>query len=450
MTLRLAGFGVRGFVGESLTPHVMMDFASAFGTLVEGGRVLLGRDTRGSSPMFHAAATAALTAAGCEVLDFGICPTPILQFAVPRYEAAGAVSISGGHNGMGWNALTLIGKDGAYIEPLGGEAVLDGFHAADFLRADAAHIGASRPVDDYAAAYFKALESCLDAEAIRRKGFKVLIDPVGGAGCPFLDAFAQTLNLDMAPINAQPSAYLAREPEPRPRSALQMASIIRYLRGDVGFVLSSDMSRLSLVTEAGEPASEEYTPALIAAHVLRKQAGPVAVNCCTTRTVDDLAAAAGVPVIKTKVGQAYVVSRMTDEQGVVGLEGSGSAAWPRFSRAFDGFLMMGLILEAMAERGEALSRLLHALPRYHIVKKRLLSPSRRAYHALDAVLDEPDIGGDAEVDLTDGVRLDWPDGWAHVRVSRTEQVVRVISEAVERASAEERAERLMRIIGQAV
>ena len=136
MTLRISSFGVRGYVGESLTPSVVMNYAAAFGTHLNGGKVLLGRDTRFSSPMIHAAVTASLLSCGCEVLDFGICPTPILQFCVQRYKAAGALAISGGHNGMGWNAISLIGSNGAFLEPLGGEPVLEYFHAGDFIKKD--------------------------------------------------------------------------------------------------------------------------------------------------------------------------------------------------------------------------------------------------------------------------------------------------------------------------
>ncbi|MCO5061221.1 MAG: hypothetical protein M9963_04350 [Kiritimatiellae bacterium] len=144
MTLRLASFGVRGFVGDSLTPRVAMDYASAFGTFVDGGRVLLGRDTRYSSPMLHSAVVASLLSCGCEVVDFGICPTPVLQFSVRPYGAAGAISITGGHNQMGWNALTLLGSDGSFLDPDVGEALLGTFHATDFLFRDAMNIGARK------------------------------------------------------------------------------------------------------------------------------------------------------------------------------------------------------------------------------------------------------------------------------------------------------------------
>ncbi len=448
MTLRLASYGVRGFVGQSLTPRVIMDYAAAFGTFVDGQRVLLGRDTRYSSPMIHAAVTASLISCGCEVLDFGICPTPVLQFAVRHHQAAGAVSITGGHHGMGWNALNLIGHDGSFLEPVGGESVLERFNAGDFLKQPFDRLGSVQPVEAYFAAYLDALAAAVNVEAIRRSGFTVLIDPVGGAGCSFLDDFARVLGFRLVAVNAQPSGYLAREAEPRPRSALQMASFIQHVQGHIGFVLSSDLGRLSIVTETGEPASEEYTFALIARHLLEKRPGTVVTNYCTSRMIDDLARQFGVPVQKTPVGQAYVVAQLIDELGRVGGEGSGSVALPEFSPAFDGFLMMALILEAMAETGRCASELVSSLPRYHMVKRSLACGSRQAYRALEGYREQMAGRHPHAMDMHDGIRIDWPDGWLHVRASQTEQVIRVISEATTRPLAEQRAEESLRMIGQ--
>jgi len=447
-TLRLASFGIRGFVGESLTPEVVLDLASAFGTFVQGGRVLVGRDTRTSSPMLSYAVIAGLVSTGCEVLDFGVCPTPLLQFSVERYGAAGAVSISAGHTRVGWNALSLIGSSGAFIEPLGGETVLDIFHARDFLRQPWNRQGSVRVVTDFTQPYFDALEYRLDTPAIRTRKFTVVFDPVNGAGCRFLQPLAERLGLNLIAINAEESGYTAHDPEPRPRNAKQVAAIIRPVRGDIGFVASSDMGRLAIVTEEGETASEEYTFALIANHVLAKRTGVLVTNCCTTRTVDDIAQAHGARVVKTPVGQAYVMAALADEDGLIGGEGNGSVALPAFSRAFDGFLMAGLILEAMAQTGKKASELLLRLPRYHIVKRQVYGPPRRCYRALESLQTRRDWMEDGRMDMTDGIRLDWEDGWLHLRASQTEPMIRIISESRCRQRAEDRASTVARLLEQ--
>lgn len=444
--LRLASFGIRGYVGESLPPTTVIDFASAFATNVDGGRVLLGRDTRYSSPMLHAAVLSGLMSGGCEVFDLGVCPTPLLQFAVKSYGAMGAVSITGGHNSMGWNSVTLIGADGAFIEPVGGESVLDSFHARIFRQSDWCSIGKVKQIEDAADSYFEALAQWVNLEAIRKANFRILIDPVGGAGCAYLDAFAQQLNLNVVSVNAEPSGYLAREPEPRPRSALQMASIIGHTGAQAGFLLSSDMGRVSMVTETGEPTSEEYTFPLIANHVLAKRSGPVVTNICTTRTLDEIARRHKVPLIKTRVGQAYVLSTVRDTQAVLGGEGSGSVALPAFSPAFDGFMMMALILEAMAETELTLSALVKQLPRYHIIKRTVPCGSRDGYLAVDALRELATQQGQGEVDYTDGLRVDFEDSWVHVRISQTQQMVRIIAEATDAETAEQRAEESIRVI----
>lgn len=449
MTLRLASFGIRGYVGTSLTPRVVMDFTSAFASFIDGGRVLLGRDTRYSSPMLHSAVTAGLLNAGCEILDCGISPTPMLQYNVRRHGAAGGISISGGHHGAGFNALTLIGSDGAILEPAGGESVLDCLHSGVFRKADWNQLGRVLPTTDCTDDYFAALEKMLNVTAIRGARFIVLIDPVGGAGCPYLEEFAKRIGISMLPVNGQPTGYLAREPEPRPRSASQMASFIRYVAGDIGFVLSSDMGRLSIVTETGEPLGEEYTFALVADHLLARKSGTVITNCCTSRMIDDIAARRGSALIKTPVGQAYVLSALADEHGILGGEGNGSVAVPEFNRAFDGFLAMGLILEALAVSGQKISGLIGGLPRYQMVKRRVFCDSRRGYAALEQ-LKERAARTTGRMDLTDGLRLDWDDGWIHVRPSRTEQLVRVISEATTREVAEKRAEETVRSLDQVI
>lgn len=448
--LRLASFGLRGFVGDSLPPASLIDFAAAFGTYANHGCVLVGRDTRDSSPMLHAAVLAGLLGTGCEALDLGVCPTCMLQYATSKFGAQGAISISGGHNGTGWNALTLVGADGSILEPASGETVLDCFHARAFSFSSSQPAAKRVPPSEFAPQYFASLSNHVNVDAIRSQNYRILVDPVGGAGCDYLEAFADTLGIEIVPINARPSGYLARDPEPRPRSALQMASIIPHTGGNAGFVLSSDLGRVSVVSETGEPASEEFTFSLIASHRLAKQAGPVVTNVCTTRMIDDLASQYDVPLVKTHVGQAYIVSAVNDIEAVLGGEGNGSVVLPEFSLAFDGFMMMALILEAMAEQDVSMSQLIGRLPRYKIVKRSVPCDSHDAYRAIEAIKEFRVFANHGQIDVKDGVRVDWPDSWIHVRNSRTQQLLRVIAEGSNAEEVHDRAEQAIRIIQQAL
>jgi phosphomannomutase len=340
---------------------------------------------------------------------------------------------------MGWNALTLVNADGAFFDSASGEAVLDIFHARDFRKPGWQHIGSVIPVDDVAAAYFDRMEEFLDVAAIKRANLTVAIDTVNGAGSRFLKPFAARLGFKLVAVNAEESGFMAHDPEPRPRNARQVASILPLVGAQVGFVTSSDCSRVSIVADDAETASEEYTFPLVADHLLRRTPGVVVSNCCTTRMVDDVAAAHKCPVVKTPVGQAYIMAKLADENGVIGGEGNGSVAVPSFSRACDGLLTIGLILESLAQRPAKISARLHELTRYHIVKRMVYGEPRRCYRALEALQADPSWATDAPRDETDGLRADWNDGWLHVRASQTEPMIRIISESCSRPLAEERA-----------
>ncbi len=445
-SLRLASFGVQGIVGDGLSPELVMNFAAAFGTFLERGPILVGRDTRHSSRMLQSAVVAGLLSTGCDVIDCGVCPTPILQFSVGPLGGTGAISISGGHSPMGHNALTLLGAQGAFIEPVVGETVLDIYHARDFRKAPWNAIGAVQPSPALAEPYFDALARHLDAGAIQRAAFTVVIDPVNGAGCRYIGAFGERLGLRLLPINDVETGHLAHDPEPRPRNARQAASLMGHIPAHIGFISSSDMGRLSIVSDRGETASEEYTFPIIANHVLARRPGGLVTNCCTTRTVDDVAARHGAPLTRTRVGQAYVLSALSDENGVIGGEGNGSVAIPAFNRGFDAFLMMGLILEAMATRGLGAAALIEELPRYHIVKRQVAGETHRGYQALDTLANQDDWREGGALTTLDGLRVDWDDGWLHLRASQTAPIVRIISEAREAEVAETRALNASRLL----
>lgn len=301
-------------------------------------------------------------------------------------------------------------------------------------------------ISDYAEAYFDALEALLDTAAIRRASLTVVIDPANGAACRFLAPFAQRLGFQLVAVNAEEAGFMARDPEPRPRNARQVAAILPLVQADVGFVCSSDFGRVSIVTNEGEAASEEFTFPLVADHVLRRSPGVLVTNCCTTRMVDDVAAAHKCRVVKAAVGQAHILAALADEDGVFGGEGNGSVVVPAFSRAFDGFLTIGLVLESLAQRAGKISARLHELPQYHIVKRQVYGEPRRCYRAMEALREHAEELAGSRLDRTDGLRADWDDGWLHVRASQTEPMIRITSESRARPQAEERAINIVRLL----
>ena len=326
--LHLSSYGLRAHTGHTLTPRAIIDFASAFATYVNGGKVVLGRDTRYSSPMVHSAVVSGLLNAGCEVIELGICPTPMIQFAVRHLKADGGLSITGQHREAGSNSIILINSEGTNVDPLTGQSILDIFHSKQFLKNSWKGMGTVNTSSDFVEAYFEKLKKLINTEAMLEANFTVFIDAVGGAGVPYLQKFAETIGVNLIPVNGEPSGYLAREAEPRPRSANQMASFIPYVYGNAGFLLCSAMNRLSLATENSEPKSEEITFALIANHILSKHKGSMVTNCCTSRVIDDIADFHGVALHKTKVGQPYVINTLADEDGIIRGEGNGSVVFP--------------------------------------------------------------------------------------------------------------------------
>jgi phosphomannomutase len=441
--LKIGLSGVRGIVGDSMTPKLAMDFAAAFGTFIHGGTVLVGRDTRVSGPMLQAACVSALSAAGCDVLDMGVCPTPVLQWAVRHRKARGGVSITAGHNDIQWNALTFLNREGTYLNPFQGAEVLDLYHLARFRKVSVDGLGSVTPGVGDAGEYFRALARFIDIEAVRGARLKVVIDACNGAGSPYLTRLAEALGFELVPVNDAPNGFFPHDPEPRPRNAQQVVSVLKVVDARAGFLLNSDVSRVSLVSETGESLSEEFTFPLVANAWLEKHRGPVVTNLSTSRMIEDVARVRGCPIVRTKVGQSHAIHTLLQEEGVLAGEGSGGVAVPAFQPAFDGFLTIGLVLETMARRSMTLSGLAGELPRYHIVKEKLYCPPARVHSVVSEVRK---FFRRHEVDTSDGIRVEDEHGWILVRTSATEPMIRVIAEDGSSARARARADEVISFI----
>ncbi len=435
--LRLGVAGMRGEVGSGLTPLNAINFASSFGSWLDGGVVVVGRDTRVSSDMLYNAVVAALLSCGCRVYNAGICPAPLLHFAVPALNADGGILIGAGHHPANWNAIVPLNRTGAYLNSMQVQELLDIYHAARYDIRKWNGVGQVDAVpSDIGESYLDTILAQVDTAAIAGCHFKIIADFCNGSGSILAESFARRLGLEMIGINNELSGILPHDPEPRPRSGFQARSIMRPLNADAGFVFNSDMSRISVVTNSGETLSEEYTFPLVADHLLSKSGrGIVITNTCTTRTLDDIVSSHGGEVIKTKVGQAYIIDMMQEHGAVLGGDGSGSvAAGP--VKGYDSFTGIALILEALALNKCTLDKLTSRLPRYELSKKKIPCQAANAYSMLRRLRGH---FPDAEVNEEDGIRFDWPDGWIHLRNSSTEPIIRMIVEWKNREEAEERA-----------
>ncbi len=423
--------GVRGRVGEALTPEIACQFAAAFGAFSlarsSSRTVVVGRDSRVSGPMFHRAVVAALQSVGADVLDVGMAPTPTVQLAVEHHHAAGGLAITASHNPVEWNALKFIGSSGLFLDAAEGAAMRhyleDGVPRATWdtlgnVHADAQAI--DRHIDAILALPF------IDAEGIRRRRFHVALDTCHGAGVTIFPPLLERLGCRVSAINLEPHGRFHRPPEPVAENLGELEALVRQSGAVVGFATDPDVDRLALVSNEGKAIGEDYTLALAARVILRQKPGPVVTNLSTSRIVADIAAEAGCEVILAPVGEVNVAVKMRSVGAVVGGEGNGGVILPDLHLGRDAPLAAALILQLLHEFDGTLSAVIARYPRYQIVKDKLDRPNA----PLDAVYRSlREAFPDAEADTQDGLRLTWPDRWVHVRPSGTEPIVRVIAEA---------------------
>src|SRR5919107_446321 len=427
-SLKIGISGVRGLVGETFTPELIVGFAQAFGTYLDSGRILVCRDARSSGPMVRSAVLAGLLAAGCEVIDLGVCPTPSLQLAVRWLKADGGISISAGHNPEPWNALKFVRGDGLYLNALQADELLDIFHQGEFAKAGWERIRSAVEERDAVPHHLETLSRAFDVEAIKARRLTVAVDCCNSS-CSYLSPrWLAALGCEVLAVNDDPEAPFPHAPEPTRRTMAQLRAVVKAGRADIGFAHDADGERLGIVTEEGEILGEEATLPLCAEIQLRRESGAVVTNVSTSAAVERVAERYGATVVRTPVGQAFISEAMSENRAVLGGEGSGGVIVPRVQLTHDSAAAVGLILEHMALAGERISEVAARLPRFHMLKHNVAVEPNRIHSLLQRMYDELLRGG-AEYDQTDGVKVSWPDGWVHVRVSNTESLVRVIAEA---------------------
>jgi len=422
--------GVRGRVGEALTPEVVARYAAGFGAWAVTGNsrsIVLGRDSRVSGPMFHRAAIAALQSVGCTTIDIGLTTTPTCQLAVEHHHAAGGLMISASHNPIEWNALKFIGPSGLFLDAAEG-AAMRSLLERGVQRARWDQLGGVDADDGAARRHLERVLAIpyLDVDGIRRRRFKVALDCVRGAGSVIMPMLLDGLGCLVTAINLEPDGRFPRPPEPVAENLGDLERLVLSTGACVGFAVDPDVDRLALVSDEGAAIGEDYTLALAARLVLRHRPGPVVTNLSTSRVVDDAAAAAGASVIRVPVGEVNVAVRMRDERSPIGGEGNGGVILSDVHLGRDAPVGAALLLQLLHEEERPLSQIVAELPRYVIVKDKLERSAVNlddVYEALRAAF--PGAAADSQ----DGLRLSWPDRWVHVRPSGTEPIVRVIAEA---------------------
>ena len=425
--------GLRGIVGDSLTPEIACRYAAAFADSLPSGPVLVTRDGRANGVELLAHVIQGLSQNGVRpVLDCGIAATPTTGVLVRQHRCAGGVQISASHNPAEYNGLKLFSEEGRVVPAGVGQKVLERYTMLDAGCWMIGHRASSiEHVNDTVTAHSALIERIVDVARIRARRFRVLLDANHGAGSVLGRPLFERLGCELVLLGGEPDGRFAHPPEPTAENLAGVLSEVVRSRADIGFCQDPDADRLAVIDERGRYIGEEYTLALCADHVLRQTPGPVVTNCSTSRMTEDLAAKYRVPFFRSAVGEANVVDEMLRRSAVLGGEGNGGIIDPRVGLVRDSFVGMAILLDAMAERGLPISELADELPRYAIWKtKAELAPAAIAT-ALDALEHH---FHDARSDRLDGLRLDWQsaDGsgaWLLVRASNTEPIVRIIAEA---------------------
>jgi phosphomannomutase len=435
--------GLRGIVGESLTPQVAARYVAAFVGKLDAGPIIVSRDGRENGPPIKAAIIAALVASGREVFDADVAATPTLGVLVPHHHAAGGIQISASHNPPEYNGIKLFGPEGRVIPSELGQKVLATYLHGQTTAA-AVQAGTVESMVDVTTEHLAKILPTIAASKIRARHFRVLLDSNAGAGSILGVRLMQNFNCDFLYLGDKPDGRFLHKPEPTAENLALVCQEVVAANAHIGFCQDPDADRLAIIDEAGRYIGEEYTLAICVDHVLRQRKGPVVTNCATSRMTQDLAMKYGVPFFRSAVGEANVVAKMLAVNAVFGGEGNGGPIDPRVGLVRDSFVGMALVLDAMASRQKKVSELVAELPHYEIVKRTVKLSADKLPAALDAVEQR---FREAKPDRLDGLRLDWPDHWVIVRGSNTEPIVRVIGEASTTSAAEELVAATCEVIG---
>ena len=433
--------GIRGRVGEALTPEVVATYAAAFGAWAaakgKSKAVVVGRDSRVSGPLFHRVALSALESVGCTVIDIGLTTTPSCQLAVEHHHAAGGLMLSASHNPIEWNALKFIGPSGLFLEAAEG-AEMRALVEKGIPRATWDKLGHVEPDEGAIARHLDRVLSIpfVDVAGIRKRRFRIALDCVRGAGATIMIPLLERLGCEVKAINLVTDGHFPRPPEPVAENLGELERLVLESGADVGFAVDPDVDRLALVSDKGKAIGEDYTLALASRLVLRHRKGAVVTNLSTSRVLEDVAAEAGTEVVRAPVGEVNVAVKMRETRAPIGGEGNGGVILTEVHLGRDAPIGAALVLQLLLEDGKPLSEIVAGLPRYAIVKDKLDRPNaslETVYSALKTAFG----GKDAQFDMQDGLRVSWADRWVHVRPSGTEPIVRVIAEAPSQREAEE-------------
>lgn len=457
MTLIKSISGIRGTIGgkagEGLNPLDIVKFTSAYATLirrtstVKSNKIVVGRDARISGEMVKNVVCGTLMGMGFDVVNIGLASTPTTELAVTMAGACGGIILTASHNPKQWNALKLLNEHGEFLNAAEGEEVLRIAEAEAFEYADIDHIGSYVEDNTYNEKHIESVLALklVDVEAIRRANFRVAIDCVNSVGGIILPELLHRLGVQQVEkLYCEPTGNFQHNPEPLEKNLGDIMNLMKGGKADVAFVVDPDVDRLAMICEDGTMYGEEYTLVTVADCVLKHTPGNTVSNLSSTRALRDVTRKYGMQYNAAAVGEVNVVTKMKETNAVIGGEGNGGVIYPESHYGRDALVGIALFLSHLAHEGKKVSELRASYPNYYIAKNRIdLTPQTD----VDAILAKvKDLYKAEEINDIDGVKIDFPDKWVHLRKSNTEPIIRVYSEAATMEAADELGKQIMDIV----
>ena len=456
MTLIKSISGIRGTiggrVGDNLTPIDITTFAAAYGTWLKRKnkgklKVVVGRDARISGPLVQSLVVNTLNGLGIDVSDLGLSTTPTVEMAVPHLMAQGGIIITASHNPKQWNALKLLNEKGEFISGSEGQELLELAEKLDFDFADVDDLGHCISETNSMDYHIQAIIDMpwVDLNAIKKAGFKIVVDGVNSTGGTFIPALLKRLGVEqIAELYCEPNGQFPHNPEPLPENLTAISEKIRTTNADLGIVVDPDVDRLAMVCEDGSMFGEEYTLVAVADYILSQNPGPVVSNLSSTRALRDVANKYGVNYQASAVGEVNVVDTMKSIGAIIGGEGNGGVIVPSLHYGRDALVGVALFLSHLAHSGLKASELKATYPSYHISKNKIqLTPDIDVDMLLEKFAAHY---ADEKVNTIDGVKVDFTDHWVHLRKSNTEPIIRIYAEAADNEKADALAQSVISLI----
>ena len=456
MTLIKSISGIRGTIGgqagDTLNPLDIVKFTSAYATFIrrsgqcESNKIVVGRDARISGSMVRQVVCGTLMGMGYDVIDIGLATTPTTELAVRMSGAEGGIIITASHNPRHWNALKLLNHEGEFLTAADGQAVLEIAEREDFNYADVDHLGSYTLDDSYNQRHIDSVLalSLVDVEAVKKARFRVVVDAINSVGALILPGLLRALGVEYTLLNGEPNGDFAHNPEPLEKNLSGIMTEMSKGGYDLGIVVDPDVDRLAFIQEDGKMFGEEYTLVSVADYVLSHTPGNTVSNLSSTRALRDVTQRHGGEYFAAAVGEVNVTTKMKAVGAIIGGEGNGGVIYPESHYGRDALVGIALFLSSLAQKGCKASELRATFPNYYIAKNRIdLTPSTD----VDAILRKvKEMYGDEQVTDIDGVKIDFPDKWVHLRKSNTEPIIRVYSEAATMEEADALGKKLMQVV----